>query len=303
MGGFFLFLDGVGLGDDDPEVNPFAANHLPNTKNLLAGRRLILDDAGYSDNNMVFNAIDANLGVQGIPQSASGQAAILTGKNAPLITGQHYGPKPNQPLRELIQQGTLISELVEAGKQVQFLNAYPDPYFENINSGKRLHGTFPYAISLADIRLNGTRDLIEGRGVSADFTGKGWHEHLNLKEVPILTPEQAGRNIHKMQQQADLTILDYWPSDIAGHHQSKDEAAGLLHNLDGMLEGLMEDFDPKEDWLLITSDHGNIESLTTRRHTSNPVPLIYFGPAAFNKTFTLINDLTGIKQAILTILS
>ena len=37
----FLFLDGVGLGENDLEHNPLAAAQMPNLYNLLGGRRLL----------------------------------------------------------------------------------------------------------------------------------------------------------------------------------------------------------------------------------------------------------------------
>ena len=43
-----VFLDGVGLGDDDPEVNPFVQTELPTLQGLLDGRRLVQDNGGYA---------------------------------------------------------------------------------------------------------------------------------------------------------------------------------------------------------------------------------------------------------------
>jgi len=34
--------------------------------------------------------------------------------------------------------------------------------------------------------------------------------------------------------------------------------------------------------VLLTSDHGNLEDLSTRSHTRNPVPLMAWGPGAEN---------------------
>src|SRR5687768_10398323 len=36
-----VFLDGVGIGADDPAYNPFAAAHLPRLEALLGGRKLV----------------------------------------------------------------------------------------------------------------------------------------------------------------------------------------------------------------------------------------------------------------------
>ena len=39
----FLFLDGIGLGSSDPEINPFAKVDMPNLQGLLGGKKLLLD--------------------------------------------------------------------------------------------------------------------------------------------------------------------------------------------------------------------------------------------------------------------
>ena len=90
----FLFLDGVGLGEDDPKRNPFAAADMLNLVDLLEGRRLVQGSAPFEGKRATLLAVDARLGVEGTPQSATGQAALLTGENVPAQVGEHYGPKP-----------------------------------------------------------------------------------------------------------------------------------------------------------------------------------------------------------------
>jgi bisphosphoglycerate-independent phosphoglycerate mutase (AlkP superfamily) len=53
-----------------------------------------------------------------------------------------------------------------------------------------------------------------------------------------------------------------------------EEAVQALERLDGLLEGVLEGLDMNETLLVVTSDHGNIEDLSTRSHTRNPGPLI-----------------------------
>jgi bisphosphoglycerate-independent phosphoglycerate mutase (AlkP superfamily) len=38
----FLFLDGIGLGGDDPEINPFVQARLPNLNKLIGDQPLTL---------------------------------------------------------------------------------------------------------------------------------------------------------------------------------------------------------------------------------------------------------------------
>jgi bisphosphoglycerate-independent phosphoglycerate mutase (AlkP superfamily) len=48
----------------------------------------------------------------------------------------------------------------------------------------------------------------------------------------------------------------------------------------------------------MTSDHGNIENMTERTHTRNPVPLIVFGPRE-NTIRERVESLEDITPAIL----
>ena len=92
----FLFLDGVGLGPADPATNPFAVAHIPNLVGLLGGARPLAGLERAETQRAIFIPTDASLGVPGPPQSATGQAAILTGLNVPALVGGHWGPKPNE---------------------------------------------------------------------------------------------------------------------------------------------------------------------------------------------------------------
>lgn len=51
---------------------------------------------------------------------------------------------------------------------------------------------------------------------------------------------------------------------------------------------------------MLTSDHGNLEDLSTRRHTANPVPGLVIGAPALRARFTReLNDLTDVTPHIL----
>ena len=87
---------------------------------------------------MVSTAADAGLGVPGYPQSATGQAVLLSGVNIPAALGYHYGPKPNADVAAYVGPENLFARLARAGKTCALLNAYPPRYFDGIDSGKRL---------------------------------------------------------------------------------------------------------------------------------------------------------------------
>ena len=84
----FLFLDGVGLGLDDPATNPFVTASIPTITGLIGGRKLLAGLPRLEGERATFIPTDAGLGVEGLPQSATGQAAIVTGRNIPQEIGR-----------------------------------------------------------------------------------------------------------------------------------------------------------------------------------------------------------------------
>ena len=155
----FLFLDGIGLGEANPEINPFASASMPYLDSLLGGRKLVAGSAPHEGPRASLTALDPNLGVDGLPQSATGQAALLTGRNIPAEVGCHYGPKPDPAVAATLTDGGIFGRLQRAGYRSALLNAYPPRYFDGIDSGKRLYSSIPLAVTNAGLRLFTHEDL------------------------------------------------------------------------------------------------------------------------------------------------
>jgi 2,3-bisphosphoglycerate-independent phosphoglycerate mutase len=299
----FLFLDGIGLGPDDPSSNPFARAHLPNLHILLGGQRLVAGIAPYHGKRASLLPLDTCLGVDRVPQSATGQAALLTGINIPAALGYHYGPKPNPAVAEFLRNGNLFFHLLQAGLKVGSLNAYPPPYFEAIASGRRMYSAIPLALASAGVPLKTAADLYTGRALSVDFTGQGWRTRLGITDAPVLDPRQAGQHLALLASEYDFSFFEYWPSDYAGHGQDMAQACALLETFDAVLGGVLAVWQDEDGLLLITSDHGNLEDLNTRRHTLNPVPALLAGAPELRRSFTQgLKDLTDVTPVILRLL-
>ena len=304
----FIFLDGVGLGADDPATNPFSRANLPNINRLLEGRRLTRNAVDVGKPLITPRAtlleLDARLGVDGLPQSATGQATLLTGSNIPRLIGEHYGPKPTPAIATHLKNGNLFTQVMKNGQQACLLNAYPPGYFNGIQSGRRLYSAIPQAVTAAGIPLLTQDHLRAGEALAADFTGEGWRQHLKIDDIPILSPFQAGLKLGQLARKYHLAFFEYWLSDTAGHRQDMQAAVTNLEILDGVLGGLLEIWNDQEGLILITSDHGNLEDLSTRRHTHNPVPGLLIGNMALRQRFAAnLHDLTGITPAILDLLA
>lgn len=294
----FIFLDGIGLGADDPETNPLARTEMPFLQSLLGGQKLTASAAPFESEMVSLVALDAGLGVSGLPQSATGQAVLLTGINIPAELGYHYGPKPNPQVANYLKNGnTLFSWLHAEHKKVALLNAFPPRYFGGIESGLRLYSSIPLAYTSAGYPLFNQEDFFAGRALSADFTGHGWHTMLQIPEAPIRSARESGEKLAELARRYDFSLFEYWASDYAGHKQDMPWAIEQLEVFDGVLQGLVKAWDMDGDLILVTSDHGNMEDLSTRRHTGAKVPGLVIGKK--HQSFVEgLTDLTGIAPRI-----
>lgn len=273
----FIFLDGVGLGADDQNINPFSKAKMPFLENILGGRKLLASSAAGESDYATLLALDPNLGVAGLPQSATGQAALMTGLNVPKVIGEHYGPKPNSRIAEIIREDNIFKRLLQAGKTAALLNAYPPRYFHGLESGKRLLSAIPLAVTSSGLPLFTKEDFYRQEAMSADFTGEGWRTMLGYTDAPIVQPHQAGQLLAQLAGKFDFSMFEYWASDYAGHGQEMTRAVELIEVLDQVLGGLVESWNLDEGIIFISSDHGNLEDLSTRRHTATLVPGIVIG--------------------------
>lgn len=293
-----FFMDGVGMGTADTAVNPFVTAHMPYLTGLF-GAAWYVPNGSLSNSHASLIPTDANLGLPGKPQSATGQATILTGRNVPQLIGEHYGPKPNQAVRDVMAQGSLFSEVTAVGGHAALLSPYPQGYFDAIESGKRIYSSVPLAAIEAGLALMSAEDLRHGRAVSPDFTGQGWREYLGYADIPVYTPYEAGQQLARLARDYHFSFFEHWPSDRAGHRGSLAEAAQHLELIDAALGGLIATWNQENatGLLIITSDHGNIEEKNHRQHTRNPVPTILVGPGHAELAAT-INDLTDVAQVV-----
>ncbi|MFZ2489715.1 MAG: alkaline phosphatase family protein [Anaerolineae bacterium] len=289
-----VFLDGVGLGEDDPQVNPLVAAHLPTLTGLLDGARLVQGVGRLTATLASLAPTDVHLGVRGRPQSATGQTAIVTGLNAPQLIGEHFGPRPNAALRQLLEGPTLFARALAAGRRVAFANAYPQGYFDAVARGKRLHGALPHAAQAAGVRLRTADDLRARQALSVDLTNAAWRSDLGYADMPLWTPAEAGAVLAGLAEQHDLVFFDHWGTDMAGHRVDLTASVRVIEEVDAFLAGLLAALDLASTLVLIISDHGNLEDVRIKAHTENAVPTIAIGAghAAFVERIYTLTDLT-----------
>lgn len=288
----FIFLDGIGLGNDDPQTNPFAAATMPNLLALTNGQRWLRGIGRQISPRAAFVPTDPRLGVPGRPQSASGQAAILTGKNVPQLIGEHYGPRPNPPIREIIAQDNFFKQVVAHGLTAGMLEGYPPGWHDAVNSGKRLRSSYQQAAHEAGVPIFTEREIYNGDALAVDWTGEGWRSDLGYSDSPVYTPEEAGRKMVELARRYAFSFFPHWFTDVIGHRSGVEEGVRLLELFDGVMRGALDTWDDAEGLMIISSDHGNMEDLSHGKHTENDVPTLVIGDGAaeFAEGITTLAD-------------
>jgi 2,3-bisphosphoglycerate-independent phosphoglycerate mutase len=296
-----VFLDGVGIGAGDAAYNPFAAAHLPRIRALLDGRLPVAEqldaDGRIVAERAVLAAADATLGIDGLPQSGTGQTTLLTGHNGAAEYGRHFGPWVPTPLRPMLAAENLLRRALDAGRTVAFANAYPlsgapaDPRIFRRPAGPVL------AAQSAGALTRGAVELAEGRAVASSITNERWREHLG-DDVPQVTPEQAARTLAGIAAEVEVTLFAHYDTDYTGHRGELAGAVAALERVDAFL-GALADALPADTLLVVSSDHGNVEDVRGG-HTLNPVPVLALG--AGRQRFADARSLMDVTPMILNAL-
>lgn len=296
-----IFLDGIGLGEDDPAINPFAAADTPTLFQLANGHRWLANTGRQTTERALFIPTDPRMGVPGRPQSGSGQAAILTGCNVPQIIGEHYGPKPNKAIRDLLAENNFFKQVVAHGKTSALLEAYPPRWHRATDRGKNLRSSYQQAAYDAGLPIFDERAIYAGDALAADWTGEGWRTQLGYADTPVYSPFEAGEKLVALSRRYDFAFHSHWLTDIVGHRGPVEDAVALLELFDGVMRGVLQTWDDTEGLVIITSDHGNMEDVSSRKHTENDVPTVIIGAEkhAFASGFQTLADFVPVMSRLL----
>ena len=279
-----IFIDGIGIGTRG-QHNPLDGLE-SEFFSIFQGEQPMLPFDG------LMAETDARLGVDGLPQSATGQTAILTGVNAAKLIGRHLHGYPSPRLKLALAEHSIYKKLVALGRSVTFANAYTRSYIDN---PPRFISATTVAAQTSGIKLRMLEDLREGRAVSHDFTNRFLIERGF--EVDLCTPEAAGARLARLAASHDFTLYEHFITDRIGHAQRRDLALDHLLSLTRFVRAVLETADLSRLTVILTSDHGNIEDLSTRSHTLNPVATLAFGPARYHIA-SRVRSLTDITPAI-----
>jgi len=286
-----FFIDGLGIGERN-DFNPLSPEEDTLPLAIFRGEepKLLYDG--------VLVCTDARLGVDGRPQSASGQTTILTGINAAKVLGYHKQGFPNLQLRELIAKHSIFLQLKNAEVfPITFANAYSPRFFE---SRPRWVSATTVAVEAAGLKFRTLHHLAEGEALFHDYTNRS----LIAKGYDIAehTPEEAASILVQIAWRHQFTLFEYFTTDTAGHEQNPAMAREVLCNLARLLKSVLRKTDLTNDTVIVTSDHGNVEDLSVKNHTLNDVPTLIWGKHR-HELAENIRSLTDITPAIVTTLT
>src|SRR5947209_12861848 len=292
MSVLLIFVDGLGIGTRGPhnpldllgeEASPLAVFQGEEPRLALGGALV---------------RTDATLGIEGRPQSASGQTSILTGVNATALLGYHKQGFPNASLREIIREHSVFLRLKRLGVGPNaFANTYTRRFFD---ARPRWVAATTVAVEAAGLPFRTLEDLKAGRAVYHDFTNRFLVE-LGA-DVTLRTPEEAAEILAHIADENRFTLYEHFIADRAGHEQNMEAALVVLRELARFVRSVLSQVELSRTTVILTSDHGNVEDLSKRNHTLNPVPTLAWGPGRA-RVAGRVRSLADITPAVVELLT
>lgn len=296
-----IFIDGLGLGPPDAQINPLARASMPSIGRLLDGMDLTVEGVPAPGTTLAVTAqatllaLDARLGIKGLPQSATGQTTLLTGVNGSKALGRHVSGAPTPTLAKILRSHSIFKQLRQARLAGTFANPFTEQYFEAVDAGRMRLSATTTAMLSGGLKPRMLDHLLAGRAVFHDMTGAGLRERGH--RVPLVTPAEAGRRLAALAREHDFTLFEHFLTDMAGHAQDMAMAVGLLEQLDEFIGSVAAHVDFDDTLLFVVSDHGNVEDLSVKTHTFNPVPALLVG-AGKDELAPRLQSLTDVTPAV-----
>jgi len=276
----FLFVDGVGIAGPAAD-NPINAEVCPTLWRLF---------------KMHAKPIDACLGVDGPPQSATGQATMFTGVNCAKEMGRHCEGFPGLQLREIVQRDNLFLALRRAGRNVRFADAYLVDSAEELEQRRFKSVTTVMALTTPEV-ISTAGDLMADRALMQDLTRETIQDRY--PDIPVIPPQRAAEHLFRVACENDFTLYEFFQTDVAGHSMDYPRACAVLRAYDAFLAALVRSAEAAGITIVITSDHGNIEAIGQRGHTTNPVPFVAYGPKGRDLR-ERVSSLADVTPAVLS---
>ena len=281
MKAIFLFIDGVGVREPAAD-NPVNPEVCPTLCRLVERHS---------------KPIDACLGVEGLPQSATGQATMFTGVNCAKAMGRHCEGFPGPSLRKIIEANNLFLQLKKRGVRVRFADAYLVDSADELAARRYKSVTTVMALTAPET-ITTAEDLAEDRALMQDLTRETIQDRY--PDIRVISPRAAADHLFAIAMENDFTLYEFFQTDVSGHSMDYARACAVLRTYDRFLAALVRLVEAAGITLVMTADHGNVENVSDRGHTRNPVPFIAFGPRA-GDLLAAVSSLEDVTPAVLSV--
>jgi 2,3-bisphosphoglycerate-independent phosphoglycerate mutase len=277
MGIIIFFVDGIGIGQQDVIHNPCL-----NSKYQLFSP---LKKLPFNGNSF---SLDACLGIKGLPQSATGQSTIYTGENTAKLIGKHLFGFPNEKIKQLLIKQSIFIELKSLGYCCKFMNAFRPIFFTSPEIFK-------------DVRLSVTSEMNRAAGLSfsniKDIKNRNalYHDFTNREliekgfQLPLFGFNDASKILIEQSKKNDLILYEYFLTDMAGHSKNMNNAISELNKIESLIYATVKKTDQTDISIIVCSDHGNIEDLSTKSHTYNPAFFAVWTKMSIKKLSSLMD--------------
>ena len=291
---FLLFIDGIGLSQ---KTNDNPVSRLFENETDGFGLQETTDPRIFS--RSILSPLDATLGIKRIPQSATGQTSIFTGINAAEYLGYHLAAFPNEKLVSVIMDKSIMKILKEKGIVVTSANMYSQKFFTDRRRSKK--NRFPVStltIEASKSKFRMIEEYNEGKAVFADITNELMQKRGY--SIETTTPVKAAEKIVSIMKENDFVFFEYFLTDYYGHKKDLPALGNCISLLNQFVSSIVEDMDLNNESILIVSDHGNAEDLSTSNHTYNSVPgLLISQDKTARDRFTKCKSITHMYKFML----
>jgi hypothetical protein len=219
-------------------------------------------------------------------------------------------------LRALLQRHSIVRRLRDAGQSATFANAYPAAYLDALGlprrAGDGMDVPIPervrrrvrasattLAMAAGGVALRTLDDAVRGEALPHDVDGT--RARSRGIQLPPHQPEEAAQVFWRIAKPERFTLFEHFLADEAGHAQDAGLALTALRTFDAFARAVVASRSPQAH-VLVCSDHGNVEDLSTRSHTLNNVALLWFGPeVATPQPLTTVADVGRLVLHLLDI--
>lgn len=198
-------------------------------------------------------------------------------------------------VRKILETDNLFLQLKRRGKKVRFADAYLVDDAQEL-AARRFKSVTTVMALTAPETVSTVGDLVRGEAVTQDLTRETIQDRY--PDIVTISPQRAAEHLFGIARKNDFTLYEFFQTDVSGHSMDYARACAVLRLYDCFLSSLVRFAEAADITLILTSDHGNIESISERGHTTNPVPFVAFGP---QERFIRerVGSLTDVAPAIL----